>query len=135
MALPPGVLVDDEDLPLVEQHNWYVAEHGYVVSTSGNIYLHRLVLGCTKGDGTYVDHRNHNPLDNRKANLKVGTQADNMANCRSHRDAKSRYKGVHPTPYGRWAAQFSRQGRRVHVGTFATELDAHEALELARRAA
>jgi hypothetical protein len=42
--------------------------------------LHRFVTNAPKG--MVVDHRNHDTLDNRKANLKVCSHAENMKNRR-----------------------------------------------------
>lgn len=50
--------------------NWY--------ARSGGIFLHRLITQCP--DGFEVDHQNHDGLDNRRANLRVGTHAENMRN-------------------------------------------------------
>ena len=41
-------------------------------------YLHRFILNVPKG--RVVDHINHNTLDNRKINLKICTQSENMQN-------------------------------------------------------
>jgi hypothetical protein len=41
-------------------------------------YLHRIVTNAPKG--SYVDHINHNTLDNRKSNLRVTTQNINLQN-------------------------------------------------------
>ncbi len=131
LVVAPGFLTDVECWPLISQDTWYISDHGYVRRTGDAEYLHRVVTGCVPGDGKYVDHRNRNKLDNRLANLRVGTQADNMANCSSHRDARSKHKGVYPFR-GRWQASFMRQGIRHHVGTFDTEDAAAQAIEVAR---
>lgn len=69
------------------------------LNTSGTAYLrigligiHRIITGAAKG--TFVDHKNGDSLDNRRANLRVCTAAQNTANKRSHRDSSSPYKGV-----------------------------------------
>lgn len=95
------------------------------------ITLHRLLTGCTKGDGVHVDHRNHNKLDNRRANLRPGSVAANAQNMNAHKDAASSTPGVYPFR-GKWQAAFMRDGERKHVGTFATEAAAIEALAVAR---
>lgn len=88
-------IVDKEDLPLLEQYRWSFAGNGYVANKSAGptIYLHRLVVRAPKG--TYVDHINHDKLDNRKANLRFCTQTQNRANSvLNKRGTISGFKGV-----------------------------------------
>ena len=82
-------LIDAEDVPLVRYIKWnYRKDCGYVINTGTRankraIHLHRFVLGLDKGtysDDTIVDHINHNPLDNRKENLRVVTKSENALN-------------------------------------------------------
>ncbi len=42
--------------------------------------MHRLIMDAPKGK--YVDHRNHDTLDNRRANLRITTSSGNMMNRR-----------------------------------------------------
>lgn len=45
-------------------------------------WMHRTILGLQYGDRREVDHRNHNTLDNRRANLRVVSQRKNSENRR-----------------------------------------------------
>lgn len=45
--------------------------------------LHRLVTGCVKP--LVVDHLDYNGLNNRRTNLNVCTQSDNIKRARRHR--------------------------------------------------
>jgi hypothetical protein len=44
------------------------------------IYLHRVIMGCTKGDRIYIDHIDHDPLNNQTSNLRKATNGQNMCN-------------------------------------------------------
>lgn len=83
-------IVDASDLPVLAAFRWYATWsprlRQFYVSTRLNLedgkqttlYMHRLITGAPKGK--VVDHINHDTLDNRRSNLRVGTQLDNMAN-------------------------------------------------------
>ena len=71
------VLLDKEDLEKVKQYIWRISNN-YVIAKKGYIKLHRLITNCP--DNLVVDHINHNPLDNRKCNLRVCTQEENAQN-------------------------------------------------------
>ena len=83
--------VDDEDFERVSQFKWYahVCGRGTKVYAVRNIRengkqvnyrMHRFVLGLPARslDGLVVDHLNGDGLDNRKANLEIITQTENM---------------------------------------------------------
>lgn len=87
-------IIDDEDYEKVKPHKWranyckgisnyYVQNCGWGVPT---IMMHRLIMNAPKG--LVVDHINHNTLDNRKSNLRVCTQSENLRNRRDYRDKK-----------------------------------------------
>lgn len=81
-------IIDAEDLPLVSNYCWHVSHGGsglYYVESSAKgsrkkVKLHRLVTNCP--DGMEVDHRDRNPLNNRKNNLRVVTHKQNMENSK-----------------------------------------------------
>lgn len=82
-----------------------VAEH-----EGTTIQMHRFLTNAPTG--TSVDHLNHNTLDNRLSNLRVGTQRENTWNPK-------RAVGVFQMPNGSWRATFTM--------TFRTEGEARAA--------
>lgn len=135
----PGlvVLIDEEDDALVGAHHWWLAVRGekrYAVTeiNGRDVYMHRLILGFPKGK--QVDHANHDGLDNRRANLREATKAQNMQNV-AKSVGSSRYRGVHKhyKLKGRWVAQVTVDGRTRHVGIFHSEIDAARARDAAAR--
>lgn len=75
--------VDADDLPLIENISWHETSRGYIAhKDSGKPIqtLHRLIMGNPKG--VVIDHINHNTRDNRKSNLRVCSQAENMRNLK-----------------------------------------------------
>jgi hypothetical protein len=81
----------------------------------------------------YIDHINGDKLDNRIANLRLCTNAENMRNRAAPRSNSSGYKGVYFEAYTkRWKAQITVGGRNTNLGRFPTAEEAHAAY---RRAA
>jgi len=88
--------------------------------------VHSLVANAflPKPDGIVeVDHREPARADNRVTNLRWATRSQNNGNGRHGRGA-SPFKGVTPTPGGRWIAQLGQMGTPRRDGPFDTE---HEA--------
>lgn len=92
-------------------------------------YMHRQILAAADGD--VVDHKNANGLDNRRGNIRVCRQAENVRNQRpQRRRVSSRYKGVyHDKTRGQWQAYVNKDGKRYRLGRFASEVEAAEAYD------
>lgn len=84
--------IDKEDIAIVKYIKWkYRKDCGYVVNTGTRadrraIHLHRLIMGLDKGtynDECVVDHINGDPLDNRKANLRIVNKSTNAMNLKN----------------------------------------------------
>jgi hypothetical protein len=80
-----------------------------------------------------IDHRDGNPANNRWSNLRRATVSQNNANRRVHRNNKCGFKGVVRNHIGRWCAAIYKNGRRYHLGSFATPEAAHAAYVAAAR--
>lgn len=75
--------------------------------------LHRILKGCTIGDGVEVDHINGDKLDNRRCNLRVATRAQNGMN-RVKPNIHTGLMGVVPAKGGAYKASYrTRSGEIV----------------------
>lgn len=120
------ILVSPEDEELLRGHKWLVNNHGYVVRyvPAGVVILHRVIAGAEDGD--IVDHINGNRLDNRRENLRICTQAENLRNRKVHRNNRLGVKGVY-LQEGRFRAQIRADGKKVCLGYFSTAEEAARA--------
>lgn len=79
------------------------------------ILLHRFVMDANKGDPK-VDHINGDKLDNRRANLRFATNAQNSQNKAKKDGTSSQYIGVYKRVYDygiRWIAKIRINGKRI----------------------
>ena len=115
-------IVDDADVALVSQYHWKLTLHGYAIANINGIQtlMHRLV--CDSADKPFIDHKNGQRLDNRRANLRPCTHRENMGNRRKGREnTSSQYIGVtwHKQAE-KWLAICAGQS----LGNFENEVDA-----------
>jgi hypothetical protein len=88
------------------------------------IMMHRELLGLVHLDGKQGDHINRDRLDNRRANLRVVTSADNSRNTGSRRNSSSKYRGVCLRDGSRWVAQATFEGHNNYLGSYKIEEEA-----------
>lgn len=132
-------LIDAVDADGVMRSRWYLSAKGYVVRSiwkdghKPTLRLHRVLLGLEPGDPREVDHINRDKLDNRRANLRIVTRAENGQNVSGQQSSTSAYRGVHWDSARRcWRAKVKISGRERHVGRFASEQEAGLAVAAAR---
>lgn len=71
-----------------------------------------------------IDHKNLDRLDNRLANLRECSRAQNAANTVAR---GKRLKGVGLLPSGRFKAQIRFKRKRIYIGSYDTEEEANAA--------
>jgi hypothetical protein len=143
------VLVDEEDLCLVDEHDWYKhydkkadVWYAYTPNKSGTskhpIAMHRHLFGLTTLDRRIViDHKNHNGLDNRRScNLRIATRAQNLANSRKLKKTSSQYRGVHwNNNRSKWHVSMTQTSQGVRskysLGYYVNEEEAAFAFQVA----
>jgi hypothetical protein len=127
-------LVDDEDYDLISPHRWRVWErkdsrrlHGPYAYTTLSVagspvdtFMHKLITGWP-----LTDHKNHDGLDNQRANLRPATSAQSQQNRRPVLGSSSKYKGVHWYRQSRkWRAKIQVNGVSYYLGLHASEEEA-----------
>jgi hypothetical protein len=80
--------IDTDDLDLIKQYKWNNCQGYARTSINGKtIRLHRLILNCPD---KFIDHINHNTLDNRRQNLRIVTPKENNKNKKYVKDKPPR---------------------------------------------
>lgn len=112
-----------------ERVGYVCAKHGYRrFKFQGKRYLeHRVAWYLANGKDVMVDHINGDRADNRLANLREATHAENMQNKCRYKNNKAGMTGVSATRYGKWTARITKGGKTLHLGNFDTKEQAFEA--------
>lgn len=114
------MLFDIEDLEKVSAYPWHIDNAGYpgCYAEKKMVRLHRFLIPEV-ADGMVIDHINRNKLDNRRENLRICTQKENVRNSPLQRNNTSGVAGVFfDKKVGRWRAQVYKNKKTVHVGIF-----------------
>lgn len=130
-------LVDDADYDrVVGEGKWHARASLHTHYARRNVWVTRercvtILMHAFITGWSLVDHINGDGLDNRRANMRPATPAQNQQNARGRSDNASGLKGVRRLPSGRWAAHIKAHGRRYHLGVFDTSLEAAMAYDVA----
>ncbi len=123
-------LVDDEDFEYLNQFKWHTCRScntWYAVrelirrnGPTSKIRMHRVIMNPP--EGKYIDHINHDGLDNRRSNLRIVTTRENIMNM--ERGNSTGYLGV-KRHYDKFGAQIRINGKRIWLGRYDTAEEAH----------
>lgn len=124
--------VDACDYERLRAHKWHLKANAYAATYVGAgryVYMHKMVCGFS-----LTDHRNGDGLDNRRANLRRSTHAQNTYNRGPTRRSASGLKGVswHCQRH-HWEAGIVVRGRRIWLGRFPSARLAARAYDRAAR--
>jgi hypothetical protein len=122
-------IVDAADFEWLKKYEWRLfggdglPGYAYRVERGKRIFMHREILQ-TPG-GQVAHHEDHNPINNRRGNLRNCTPQEHHRRRRRGRN-QSGYLGVHP--YGkRWRAQINSGGKIVYREVFDDKVEAAKA--------
>lgn len=97
-------VIDDEDFELVKPFRWttkvsscvkgsfYAVCKTVIDGRRVTLYMHRLIAKAKTGE--LVDHIDHDPLNNRRSNLRTCSHAQNMRNRKAHAGSSTGIKNV-----------------------------------------
>lgn len=121
-------IFDKEDLPKLKYHKWrysygraVTGSYASVNKPKGVKFMHHLVMDFPQNDGKVIDHIDGNPLNNRKSNLRICTQLDNMHNKSFMSLNKSGVIGVSRDKRRKnkcWVAEIRCNDKKYHLGTY-----------------
>jgi hypothetical protein len=130
-------LVDDEDFERLNKYNWSILKkreklYAHRKENKKTITLHRFILNAEKE--ILVDHINGNCLDNRRCNLRLCDNKQNIRNSKKRSNLSSKYKGVSwQKDRIKWSAQISVNSKRISLGRCSDEIEAAKKYDKAAR--
>ncbi len=152
-------LVDDEDFEWLSQYKWCVRKdrktcYAYINITiqSQNkdqnikyklkrLLIHRVIierkLGRELTSEEWIDHIDHNGLNNQQSNLRICNMSQNGGNSikqkyYAKKPTTSKYKGVYWHKRDqKWEAHIRVNGKKIYLGRFINEVEAAKAYDIA----
>lgn len=116
-------MVDNEDFEKLKDFNWSIINKVYVENREFG-QIHRYIMNAP--DNMLVDHKDGNPLNNRRSNLRLANHQQNMWNSKG----RVGLKGVTlRKDTNRWSASITKDGVSYILGCFATEEEAGRAYD------
>lgn len=140
-------LVDDDLHQHLSQWKWYYRKrsgtrqggdavrtlHGYDKdghTQTKTLYMVSLIQPTPPG--FMVDHKDCNPLNNQRSNLRLATNKNNIINSKARTNNKTGVKGVYwHEAKQRFVVQLSVDGKKKWIGDFKTLPEAAKASEAA----
>jgi len=133
--------IDLDDVPLIQNYNWYAKPEFRKDGTLEVVYaarnvliqpkhrktvlMHTVILKCNQG--FVVDHLDGWGLNNRKNNLREATRSQNMHNQGVRVNNKTGFKGVSfHSPLQKYVAKICINGLVRHLGYFSSKEEAAE---------
>jgi hypothetical protein len=113
--------------------SYYVVAQLYVEGKFTSVLMHRYLMNPK--EDKVVDHLNHDILDNRKSNLRLIKNAENLQNARgaSSHNKSSGIRGVSWSKWRKkWRARLNVNRKEIIVGYFDDVKEAEKAVKKAR---
>lgn len=116
---------DIDDYELIKNYTWFITPRGYVATTLNDrktdrhLSMHQLICGKNS------DHKDRNPRNNTRENLRLCTFADNARNRSLLSNNTTGIMGVgFNSNNKKWIAYIGINGKTKRIGTYENKYDA-----------
>jgi len=118
---------DMEDYEIISKYVWHINKNRvYTKRDKKPCVLHRILFNIYDSK-IQADHKDGNPLNNCKNNLRVCTNSQNAKNsCKPKGEHSSKYKGVDWCK-NRWRSRIKNNYQEIVIGYFTSEREAAKA--------
>lgn len=129
--------VDDDDFVKLSNFTWYASKnrkyyarrHQMINGKKSKVYMHREIMEVTEPE-LFVDHIDGDGLNNTRANLRVASHSENLANVPKRNGTSSKFRGVnYKKSTGKWQVQIQHNNKLYWVGSFDSEIEAAKAYD------
>lgn len=120
--------VDFEDFEKIKPYCWLSDKQGYLIMQKNHkqAKMHRFIM--QPPENMVIDHIDGNPANNRRGNLRVCTQQQNMMNSRFKSNKSCGIQGVSwDKARKKWVAQIALNKKHYHLGRYSLIEDAIKA--------
>lgn len=128
-------IVDDRDFQWLNKYKWWALKQSkryYAVGwiNGKRITMHRVIIQIKHNE--FIDHKNHDGLDNRRCNLRLCSNAQNIANQQKRVNTRSKFRGItYDKSRNKWRSEIRVNQKLITIGRFEEEKDAAIARDIA----
>lgn len=127
--------IDAEDLQKVRYHKWRIDTNGRIITGNSTkkrprTEITHILIECP--EDKVVDHIDEDTRNNKKSNLRICTQAENLCNKHFMSNSKTNEIGIHwDKSRHRYAPEIQKDGKRYHLSRYKTIEEARYARYIA----
>ena len=115
-------IIDTEDIEIIKMSTWSLSNGRHTQYCKSNELgpLHRLIMQVSDSN-IIIAQINQNGIDNRKCNLRICTNQENICNCEIPKNNKSGCKGVYwAKDKQKWTVQITINNKTKYIGRYNT---------------
>lgn len=111
--------IDTEDLDRVIIHKWRLWHDNFFTGVQKPISIYHFIMNVPIEQGQIIDHINHDRSDNRKCNLRICTQQQNICNQALKNTNTSGFSGIYfDKSRDKWVVEIKCNYVKCHLGRY-----------------
>lgn len=110
-------IIDSEDIEKIKIYKWYLDKYVQTKRGGKHLRIQHVIMGIASNMQILIDHKDRNPLNNLKSNLRFCTWRQNNQNRIEPAGNSSGYKGIFRAGK-KWRAQIRVGNKTIDLGRF-----------------